>query len=81
MILDRAIVWILVGLLLAGIGAYMRTAPFRLFTRPDDRAEYRPHAVELDSDQGRWLTRTYPVGLLAIGLILVAYNLFVLLSE
>ena len=81
MTVDQPIVWILTGLLLAGLGAYMRSAPRRLFTRPEDPSEYRPQAVELESEQGRWLTRTYPPVLIAIGLVLVAYNLFILLSE
>ncbi len=73
--------WIVVGLLLVGLGAYMRSAPRRLFTREDDPSEYRPQAVELDSDQGRWLTRTYPIILIAGGLGLAGYHLFTLLSE
>lgn len=75
------IIWALIGLLLAGTGAYMWSAPRRLFTRAEDRAEYRPQATELESGQGRWLTRTYPPVLMIAGLALAAYNLFKLLSE
>ena len=78
---DHPIVWLLIGLLMIGVGAYMRTAPRRLFTRPEDASEYRPQATELDSEQGRWLTRTYPPILMGAGLALAAYQTFRLLSE
>ena len=78
---DHPVVWILIGLLLVGLGAYMWSAPRRLFTRPDDPSEYRPQATELDSEQGRWMTRTYPPILVVGGLALAAYNIFKLLSE
>ena len=78
---DHPIVWLLIGLLLVGLGTYMRTAPRRLFTRPEDASEYRPQATELDSEQGRWLTRTYPSILIGAGLGLAAYQLIRLLSE
>ncbi|HZG45150.1 MAG TPA: hypothetical protein VEZ41_02640 [Allosphingosinicella sp.] len=78
---QHPVIWLLIGLLLVAVGAYMRTAPRRLFTRPEDRSEYRPQATEFDSEQGRWLTRTYPPILMIAGLALVAYNAFRLLSE
>ena len=81
MIAQYPVIGILIGLLLAGTGAYIGSAPRRLFTRPDDPSEYRPQATELDSDQGRWLTKTYPLVLIAVGLALAAYHLFKLLSE
>lgn len=74
-------VWIVIGLLLVGLGAYMRSAPRRLFTRPDDPSEYRPQATELESDQGRWLTRTYPLILIVGGLALAGYHIILSLSE
>ena len=81
MIAAYPILWIVVGLVLAGTGAYMWSAPRRLFTRPEDPSEYRPQAVELDSEQGRWLTRTYPRLLILFGLALVAIQIVKLLSE
>ena len=75
------ILWILVGLVLAGVGAYMWSAPRRLFTRPEDPAEYRPQATELESAEGRWLTRTYPPILVLFGLALVVIHVIQLLSE
>lgn len=78
---QHPIIWLLVGLLLISTGAYMRTAPRRLFTRPDDRSEYRPQATELHSEQGRWMTRTFPPILMGAGLALAAYQTFRLLSE
>ena len=73
--------WIVIGLLLVGLGAYMRSAPRRLFTRADDPSEYRPQATELDSEQGRWLTRTYPAILVVAGLALAGFHIVKLLSE
>ena len=81
MIASYPIVAILIGLLLIGTGLYMRTAPRRLFTRPDDPSEYRPQATELDSEQGRWMTRTYPPILILAGLALIAFQIISLLSE
>jgi hypothetical protein len=81
MMAAHPILWIIVGLLFIGLGAYMRTAPRRLFTRPDDPSEYRPQATELESDQGRWLTRTYPRLLILFGLALVVIQIISLLSE
>ena len=75
------ILWTVVGLVLAGVGAYMWSAPRRLFTRADDPAQYRPEAVELESEQGRWLTRTYPRLLILFGLALVAIQIVKLLAE
>lgn len=81
MMAAHPIVWIVVGLLLVALGAYMWSAPHRLFTRPEDPSEYRPQATELDSEQGRWLTRTYPPILVVAGLALAGYHLITLLSE
>ncbi|MFN3725074.1 MAG: hypothetical protein ACK4SZ_02090 [Allosphingosinicella sp.] len=81
MITAYPVVGILIGLLLVGTGLYMRTAPRRLFTRPDDPSEYRPQATELDSEQGRWMTRTYPPILILAGLALIAFQIITLLSE
>ena len=81
MIETYPILAILLGLLLIGTGLYMRTAPRRLFTRPDDPSEYRPQATELDSEHGRFMTRTFPPILILAGLALAAYNIFKLLSE
>jgi hypothetical protein len=79
--ISRPIVSILIGLLMIGVGAYMRSAPRRLFTRPGDSSEYRPQATELESDHGRFLTRTFPPVLIVFGLALIAYQLFSYLSE
>ena len=78
---QHPIIWLVIGLLLVGLGAYMRTAPHRLFTRSDDASEYRPQATELDSKEGRWMTRTFPPILMGAGLALAAYQTFRLLSE
>ena len=81
MIAAYPIVAIFIGLLLIGTGAYMRTAPRRLFTRADDPSEYRPQATELDSERGRWMTRTFPPILILAGLALIAFQIIKLLSE
>ena len=81
MIAAYPVLAILIGLLLVGTGAYMRTAPRRLFTRADDPSEYRPQATELDSEHGRWMTRTYPPILIVAGLALIAFQLIKFLSE
>ena len=73
--------WIVVGLVLAGTGTYMWSAPRRLFTRADDPSEYRPQATELDSERGRFMTRTYPPILILAGLALIAFQIISLLSE
>ena len=77
----RQTIAILLGLLMIGTGAYMRTAPRRLFTRPDDVSQYRPQATELESEHGRFLTRTFPPILIVGGLALIAYQLISYLSE
>ena len=80
--MDRyPMLWVLVGVMLIGLGVYMWSAPRRLFMRHEDPAEYRPEAVELDSPQGRWFTRTYPPLLIFLGLTLAAYHIIPLLSE
>lgn len=81
MVAAYPILLVALGLLLAATGAYMGTKPRRLFTRADDPAGYRPEAVELDSADGRWLTRTVPPVLILAGLALAAFSLIRMLSE
>jgi hypothetical protein len=45
---------IVFALALGGFGLYLVAAPRRLFTRPEDPARFRPGAVELESERGRW---------------------------
>ena len=75
------IIAILIGLLMVGTGLYMRAAPRRLFTRPEDPAEYRPQATELESDHGRFLTSTFPPVLILFGLGLIAFQFIAFASE
>jgi cytochrome c oxidase assembly factor CtaG len=68
--------WILIALFLAmgAMGAYIMTAPRRLFTRAEDPARYRPEAVEYDSDQGRWLRTRMGPALIVVAIVLIAFR-------
>jgi hypothetical protein len=45
---------------LSATGVYIMAAPRRLFVFPEDRARFRPEAVDYDSPQGRRLRRLAP---------------------
>lgn len=66
---------ILCYLAIGAVGVYIMTAPRRLFTRPEDPARYRPEAVELDSDHGRWLRRMIGPALIVAAIVLIALRL------
>lgn len=68
-------VLILAYLAVAGVGAYIMTAPRRLFTRPEDPPRYRPEAVERDSGHGRWLRTVIGPAMVVVALVLIALRL------
>jgi hypothetical protein len=67
----RDVFLILCYLAVGALGAYIMTAPRRLFTRPEDPARYRPEAVDYDSDQGRWLRRVAGPVMIVLALVLI----------
>ena len=59
------------GFSLSVVGAYIMAKPRRLFMLEEDRAEYRPATVPIDSPHGRWLAKAAPA-YVVVGLVLIA---------
>lgn len=63
------------GVMMVVVGVYILSAPRRLFMREEDPAEYRPEAVEHDSEHGRWLRKVVAPGAVIAGLVLILNRL------
>ena len=71
----KDVILLLAYLSIGVMGAYVMTAPRRLFTRPEDPPRYRPGAVEYDSDQGRRARRIVGPAFILLSAVLVARHL------
>ena len=65
--------WLLIAAGAATVvsGAYIMTEPRRLFMRAEDPSEYRPEAVEYESEHGRWLRKVVAPASVVGGLVLI----------
>jgi len=66
----REILLAIAGGSLIIVGAYIMAKPRRLFMMEEDRAEYRPATVPIDSPQGQWLIKAAPA-YVVVGLVLI----------
>jgi hypothetical protein len=70
---ERSALLLFACIAMSATGFYVMAGPRRLFVYPEDRARFRPEAVEYDSPQGRRMRRLAPFYAYVPPVVLLAY--------